>query len=243
MSSTFLKLYLIFFFTTTFITQSFAQHWERELFFRNISSDEGLSNPTISCFAQDSRGYIWIGTVDGLNRYDGYEFKIYQPNPADSNSIPSNRINVLYEDNKYNLWIGTPQGLCQFNYKNETFKTYTSDDEFIRVHDISYDTKNNRIWIASSSGGLKYLDLDLGIVKNFSDDKLKNSIVDKLLNINDKELYIGTTNSGVYKLNLDSFVVEEFCNSKTGRFQISSNWVRALHFYEGRLFIGTWVGD
>ena len=106
----------------------------------------------------------------------------------------------MYEDNKYNLWIGTPQGLCQFNYKNETFKTYTSDDEFIRVQDISYDTKNNRIWIASSSGGLKYLDLDIGIVKSFSNEKLRNGIVNKLLNINDKELYIGTTNSGVYKL-------------------------------------------
>ncbi len=242
MNNIFLKLYLIFFLTTIIIVQSSAQHWERELFFRNISSDEGLSIPTISCFAQDSRGYIWIGTVDGLNRYDGYEFKIYQPNPADSNSIPSNRINVLYEDDKYNLWIGTPQGLCQFNYQKETFITYKSDDGFIRVHDISYDTKNNRIWIASSSGGLKYLDLDIGIVKSCSNEKLKNSIVDKLLNINDRELYIGTTNNGVLKLNLDSFDVEEFCNTKTGRFQISSNWVRALHYYDERLFIGTWGG-
>ncbi|MCK5369132.1 MAG: hypothetical protein KAQ62_11295, partial [Cyclobacteriaceae bacterium] len=199
---------------------------------------EGLSNPTINCIYEDAMGYIWIGTVDGLNRYDGYEFKVYQPDPADSNSIPSNRINVLYEDSDYNLWIGTPEGLCQFNYKSEQFKNYKGRDDFYQVSDIAIDQKNNRIWTVSSGGRLNYLDLESGIVEAFNDDLLTNVEVHKLLNIN-HELYIGTTNNGLYKLDLDSFVIEEFCNTQNGRFQIPSNWVTALYFHDNKLFIGT----
>ncbi len=229
---------LILLLITFLAGHSYAQEWERELFFRNISTDDGLSNPTINCIHEDRRGFIWIGTVDGLNRYDGYEFKVYQPNPLDSNSIPSDRINVLYEDSDYNLWIGTTEGLCRFNYKSGKFENYKSGDGFNKVFDIAHDKKNNRIWIASSHGRLKYLDLKSGIVEDFEDDLLTTGIVYKILNINN-ELYIGTSENGLYKLDLDSFVIEEFCNTKTGRFQIPSNRVTALHHYNNELLIGT----
>ena len=144
MKGIYLKTYLIFFFSLVFGNQSFAQHWERELFFRNISTEEGLSNSTINCIYEDARGFIWIGTIDGLNRYDGYEFKVYRFDPADSNSIPSNRINALYEDSNYNLWIGTSNGLCQFNYKSDGFRNYKSGDNFDQVFNIAYDKKKKK---------------------------------------------------------------------------------------------------
>jgi ligand-binding sensor domain-containing protein len=232
------KTYLIFFLSILFVNQSFAQHWERELYFRNISTDEGLSNPTINCIYEDARGFIWIGTIDGLNRYDGYEFKVYRFDPTDSNSIPSNRINALYEDSNYNLWIGTSNGLCQFNYKSDEFRNYKSGDNFDQVFNIAYDNKNKRIWIVSSSGKLKYLDLISGIVEYFNEDRLTNNVVSRVLII-DKDLFIGTIKNGLYKLDLDSFGIEEFCNTQTGRFQIQSDWITALHFYNDQLTIGT----
>ena len=96
MKCIFLKAYKVLVLAIMIFGQSHAQSWEKELYFKNISTWERLSNPTISCFAQDSRGFIWIGTVDGLNRYDGYEFKIYQADSEDPNSIQNNRINALY---------------------------------------------------------------------------------------------------------------------------------------------------
>lgn len=219
--------------------RSNAQTWEKELFFRNISTDEGLSNPTVNSMCEDARGYIWIGTLDGLNRYDGNEFKVYQPNPADSNSLPSGRINVLYEDSNFNLWIGTNEGLCQFNYKIEQFKNYKGEKVFDRVFDIAHDNRNNRIWMVSSHGQMKYLDLESGIINVFTNELLETGIAMCVENVNDDELYIGTANNGVYKLDLNSFTVEEFCNTKKGQFQIPNDWVRVLHHTDNRLFIGT----
>jgi len=121
--------------------QAFAQEWDRELFFRNISTEEGLSNPTINCIYEDVLGFIWIGTNDGLSRYDGHEFKIFQQNLVDSNSISNNKIHALYEDSEYNLWIATREGLSQFNYKDEKFNNYRSEDGFGVLLDISHDKK------------------------------------------------------------------------------------------------------
>ena len=224
-----------------FCSQSFAQTWESELYFRNISADDGLSNPTVNSVHQDARGYMWFGTINGLNRYDGYEFKIYQSNPADSNSLPGNRINVLYEDFNFNLWIGTQEGLCQFNYKDETFKNYKSGDDFDQIYDIAHDRLNKRIWIVSSGGKLKYLDLQSGIVEPYNTDQLAQSQVFRLLIIDD-ELYIGTSNIGLYKLSLTSFILEEFSSNQSGQFRIPSNWITALHYYNNQLLIGTEVG-
>lgn len=224
--------------TFLFCGQSFAQEWGRELFFRNISTEEGLSNPTINCIHEDVLGFIWIGTNDGLNRYDGHEFKVYQQNLADSNSIPNNKIHALYEDSEYNLWIATREGLSQFNYKDEKFNNYRSGDGFDLVMDISHDKINNRIWMASWTGGLKYLDLKSGIVRNFYHELLKDALPVKLLIFNE-ELFIGTSNNGVYKLNIGSYEVEEFCSTTAGRFQIPSNDINELHLSNNRLIIGT----
>lgn len=221
-----------------FCNQSIAQTWENNFFFRNITTDDGLSNPTVNCIYQDSRDFIWIGTVDGLNRYDGYEFKIYQSNPSNSNSLPSNRINALYEDSNHNLWIATSEGLCQFNFRTEKFRTFKSIDGFNQVYEITHDIKNNRVWMLTSNNGLSYLDLETEVVETFNSDFLKNSGVYKILII-DQELFIGTRNSGLYSLDLESFTVEEFCNTKNGRFQISNNSIQSLHSYKNDLFIGT----
>lgn len=238
MNSNYLKLYLVFFIASVFSTLSFAQEWKRELIFRNISTEDGLSNPSINCFYEDQRGFIWIGTKDGLNRYDGNEFKVYRPDIADSNSISGSDIYVLIEDNDYNLWIGTENGLCQFNYNHKKFTNYKSDFGSNLVMDILYDTRNNRIWMATWSGGLKFLDLETGVINDFYSNALENALPIKLLLVHD-ELLIGTSNNGVYKLNLDSFLVEEFCNTKAGLFQIPSNDINALHFYRDNLLIGT----
>lgn len=82
----------------------------QELQFRHLSIDQGLSQNLISDICQDHKGFMWFGTKDGLNRYDGYNFKIYKVDTFDSGTIPDNYITAIYEDEYANLWIGTMYG-------------------------------------------------------------------------------------------------------------------------------------
>src|ERR1700759_1308235 len=83
--------------------------------FRRISTDQGLSNSTINCIFQDSRGFMWFGTRDGLNRYDGSHVVIYRNDKKNKASISDNFINCIFEDAGHKLWIGTNYGLNRFD--------------------------------------------------------------------------------------------------------------------------------
>ena len=79
--------------------------------FESLSIDEGLSNEYVTSIFQDSKGYMWIGTKDGLNRYDGERIKIYNCSKEDSNTLSSTYINDIEEDSMGNIWIATDNGL------------------------------------------------------------------------------------------------------------------------------------
>ena len=83
--------------------------------FKNITIEDGLSQSTVKTIYQDSKGYIWIGTDDGLNRYNGYEFKHYKHDKYDKNSIANNYIVDIIEDKYGYLWISTIAGLSRIN--------------------------------------------------------------------------------------------------------------------------------
>ena len=78
--------------------------------FERISLEQGLSQTTVLCVFQDSRGFLWFGTEDGLNRYDGLSFKTYKYDPADSGSLPNNMVWAVVEDSQGDLWVGTEGG-------------------------------------------------------------------------------------------------------------------------------------
>src|SRR5580658_10682312 len=77
---------------------------EPRLRFTHLSGEQGLSNSTIEAICQDSRGFMWIGTRDGLNRYDGREMVVYRSDPADSGGLSDSYIHCIYEDRDENLW-------------------------------------------------------------------------------------------------------------------------------------------
>ena len=90
--------------------------------FEHISSEQGLSQDVVQCILQDRWGFMWFGTQDGLNRFDGYGFKKYKYNPKESTSLPANKVILIYEDRSGILWIGTEGGgLCRFNREKENF--------------------------------------------------------------------------------------------------------------------------
>ncbi|VAX27256.1 hypothetical protein MNBD_IGNAVI01-1121 [hydrothermal vent metagenome] len=79
--------------------------------FNHLTVENGLSNNVVNAVIQDSTGFIWFGTEDGLNRYDGYKFKIFRYDPEDSNSISNNQIHTLAVDREGNIWAGTKDGV------------------------------------------------------------------------------------------------------------------------------------
>lgn len=135
------------------LPNSIAQH--PELRFNLLNMDDGLSSTQELFIVQDSIGFIWIGSSNGLNRYDGYTFKVYQHNNKDSTSIASNDIFRLFVDSKNRLWIGTvDRGYALYNRQNDNFTNFRFHDKHKKLHlssvnafaEDSYGT----IWIAAS---------------------------------------------------------------------------------------------
>ena len=102
----------------------FANPKTQDIQFDHITTDDGLSNNCVMSILQDSRGFIWFGTSDGLNRWDGYSFKIFIHDPNDSNSISNNSIAILQEDASGFIWMGTGDGLNKYNPLQKKFHHY-----------------------------------------------------------------------------------------------------------------------
>src|SRR5512145_2514420 len=96
--------------------------------FDHLNIEQGLSQSSVNVIFQDSRGFMWLGTEDGLNRYDGYTFKTYKPDPDVPESLSDRWITAIVEDAEGYLWIGTRQGgLNRFDPRTETFIHYIHD--------------------------------------------------------------------------------------------------------------------
>ncbi|MGD2087838.1 MAG: two-component regulator propeller domain-containing protein [Candidatus Aminicenantes bacterium] len=128
--------------------------------FEHLSIKDGLPQNTVFRILQDSRGFLWVGTENGLCRYDGYYFKPYQYDPEDTSSLSHNRVHAIFEDPSGTLWIGTESGLNKFDRRRERFtrykheaenphKTLSNDNIRAVVEDHS-----GVLWVGTHGGGL-----------------------------------------------------------------------------------------
>lgn len=126
-----------------------------------LGVEKGLSNNSIRCIYQDRDGFIWFGTFDGLNRYDGYEFKVFRNKQNDSLSLPHNYIYSIHQDQQKKLWVGTGQGLSIYNDLTSNFSPayffpYGSKQRqkiTANVDEVASDDKGN-VFIATNGRGL-----------------------------------------------------------------------------------------
>jgi len=129
--------------------------------FERITIRDGLSQNTITCILQDRMGYLWIGTLDGLNKYNGLDFEVYKNEIDNPRSLQSNLISALFEDSEGNLWVGTRKGLHFFNKAREEFILIVDsalNPNGNRVTNIIED-KNKQLWISYEGNGIAKLDL------------------------------------------------------------------------------------
>ncbi len=114
----------------------------QQYFFSGYSISDGLSQSVVNCIFQDSKGYIWLGTQNGLNKYNGYTFEVFTTNPNDSNSITNNWINGIAEDKDANLWIATKGGLVKYTRNEKSFSRIRYKAPFDElVTNCVYDVK------------------------------------------------------------------------------------------------------
>ncbi|WP_373942923.1 hypothetical protein OEG92_07440 [Polaribacter sejongensis] len=187
--------------------------------FENIDTIDGLSSSTCMDIFQDKEGFMWFGTIDGLNKYNGYEFEIFRSVLGDSKTISNNRITSIQEDNEGNLWVGTNNGLNFFNKRTSKFSEINlykqlslSNSSQKNINDLLYDKINNIIWVATNNGAIKIkLGDDNVNTKNFhfsyfiNDQSNLNSIdnngVNVILKDNNNHIWIGTDGNHLNQYN------------------------------------------
>ena len=206
MTKTFLKtirikhiLPYLFYFSVTSIFSQEASHIK----FENISINDGLSQSSANCILQDSKGLMWFGTEDGLNKYDGYTFTVYKPDKNNGNSISSPRIYSLYEDHEGNLWIGTNLGLNKYDKGLDRFTQYLPNDSCLgcisglQINSI-IETPDHTLWIGTDKG-LNKLDksnyhFQVYRSSNGNSNSLSNDYVKCIVPDKNGNLWIGTEN-------------------------------------------------
>ena len=155
-----MKLFCKYFVLSLIITLGhkqacFAQ--SGNLRFEHIGIEEGLSGENVSAIMRDSKGYIWFGTWDGLNKYDGYTFTKYRFDPFDPNSVSQNFIYTIFEDSHGVIWVSTFEGLCKFDRTTEKFTRYRPSPK-ARFADpnigVINEDNDGMIWVGSYSAGL-----------------------------------------------------------------------------------------
>lgn len=131
----------------------------------HLSINNGLSNNEVRCIYQDDQGFVWFGTYDGLNRYDGYNFKIFRNNPNNSKSIINNWINCITQDTRHDLWVGTRQGINIFNRVSEKFTPvyafFPGNSQPKKLSTYIKDIKTDAtglVYVASQDNGLIVFD-------------------------------------------------------------------------------------
>ena len=133
--------------------------------FGQLSIEHGLSHNCVQAVFHDSRGYLWFGTENGLDQYDGYRIKVYFSEPGDSASLSHSFIRTICEDSSGALWVGTERGLNRYSRKDGTFTRFLASPD--DPHGLSDDKivamlvdDNGDLWIGTDMGGLYKLVLN-----------------------------------------------------------------------------------
>jgi signal transduction histidine kinase/ligand-binding sensor domain-containing protein/CheY-like chemotaxis protein len=236
-----------------YFTNSYGQ---KTVYFETISTKEGLSQSDVNAIYQDKQGFLWFATHDGLNRYDGYDFKVYKPNPNKKSSISSNLIFDIVEDKNGNLWIGTTGGgLNCFDKKKNTFISYKHQENNKNSLSNDYITslyidKSNHLWIATDDG-LNVLDIQKTNPKNIEFKHFSteggnllagwNGSINKIYEDSKNQMWVGSFN-GLYKLSHDQNggIYFKLVNKEIGLPETIVYTISEDKF--GRLLIGNAIG-
>lgn len=201
----------------------------QEFFFKQINVDAGLSHNLVFCTMQDEYGFIWFGTKDGLNRYDGYKMKKFRNLPGDKTSLGNNDVRALLCRSKNEIWVATRKGLFIFDVLKEQFREI---ERFKNSFVSSVLKDGNSVWVISNH------DLYRISYNDTTKFRLPEGTISAICRLDNGHIWIGTTTGkiGLFNQANNNFTIKD-AFEKTYR---GSRWIEKVHEgYNNNLLIGT----
>ena len=218
----------------------------------HILSENGLSQNTVHHILQDSKGFIWFATEDGLNKYDGYNFTVYKNNLRDEYSISDNFIWTIFEDKSEVLWVGTNSGgLCKFDREKERFISYKNDPDnpnSLTLNNVRtiYEDREGFIWVGTENG-LNRFDREKNIFVRYRHNpkdiySLSNNVILSIFEDEDRDLWIGS-DGGLDKFDRENNKFFNYSFDPDNVNSLSNNVVLSIYQdKQGYIWIGTLKG-
>lgn len=240
---------IIYAFVFAFPLTVFSQN--KTLDFKHIGVSNGLSQTNVTSIFQDSHGFLWVGTRDGLNRYDGYNFSIYRYDSKDNNTISNNFIEDIAEDKTGNIWLATQGGgINKYDVKNDRFTRYVHDSHDPNsissniVNKLVFDADGD-LWIATQNGGLNRFNLKQNCFQHYmhSNDEV-NSVSDNNIRAlavdSHHRIWMGTYSGGVNLFDKKTGSFTKFLHLDNNANTISGNSITCI-FEDAahQLWVGT----
>jgi signal transduction histidine kinase/CheY-like chemotaxis protein/ligand-binding sensor domain-containing protein len=168
-----------------------------------LNGISGLSQNTINCLYKDHYGFMWFGTQDGLNKYDGYKVTVYKHNIHNAQSLPANHITTICEDKEGNLWVGTrTEGISRYDRSRDVFLNFKSSSSNSSISSnsitVAYKDKRSNLWIGTVKG-LNLFEKKSGKFKRYTSvtkdiTTLSDNTITAIFEDDEQRLWIGTSN-------------------------------------------------
>lgn len=225
-----------------FFYQAFSQTAVEKVKFSKLESAAGLSNSRVTCVLQDSDGFLWVGTDDGLNRFDGYEFKVYRNDPTDSTSLMKNSIIQIYEDDRGALWVSTANGgLHRYNNSLDNFERFREYAFDCEIRDFYED--EDYIWVAGIKSHHAFADKlfkTTGKVAEHHTLFPSKTAVQFFSRDSDDTFWVGVRTVGFFKWNSRTNEIVKYPADAKNPNSIASDHVhKAVRDTKGNIWIGT----
>ncbi|MEO8562927.1 MAG: two-component regulator propeller domain-containing protein, partial [bacterium] len=215
--------------------------------FRHLRSDDGLSGAWVQSIIQDSRGFMWFGTTQGLNRHDGYRMEVYRHERGNSRSLTTNEIHVVYEDRAGVVWVGTGSGLSRYDRSSNSFTNFSLRDvgdpgDHRQVRHIHED-RHGVLWVATSEGLFRFdrtrgvkLAVPLPVPKRRPEHDIRAMLEDRRGHI-----LIGTHDDGLFDLDPVTGAIRQFALDRAGATHFPSNNIAGFaQDTRGRVWVATY---
>ncbi|MFQ5651337.1 MAG: two-component regulator propeller domain-containing protein [bacterium] len=220
----------------------------QNLRFKHLSREDGLSHTSVHCILQDSKGFMWFATADGLNKFDGYQFTIYRHDAENPRSLSGNFVYTIYEDRGGVIWVGSGGGLSRFDRQTDQFWNYKNDPDdpnTLSANDVMAITEDSEglLWLGTWDGGLNRFDKATKRFKHYQYDAnnpagISNNVVRSICQDRSGALWLATR-TGLNRFDKKSGKFKRYRHDPRNSQSLSDDWVRTV--YEDRHGV-LWVG-
>ena len=215
--------------------------------FRHLRSDDGLAGAWVQSIVKDSRGFMWFGTAQGLNRYDGYTMERYRNEKGNARSLADNSIHAMYEDRRGVLWAGTSAGLSRYDRATNSFTNFSlrdsgSSDYSRQVRSLREDRRGT-FWVGTSEGLFRF-DRERGVkmpVALPAQRGRREHDVKAIFEDRRGHILIGTQDDGMFDLDPGTGVARQLAHGRAGVAEFPSDNIAAFaEDLKGRLWVATY---